>query len=463
MRVLFINAPNAPFTDRELLIEPIDVLTVASYVKSLGVTVAVHDMDHQTDEGTLLTEILTNFAPDMVVIPFDYHIPLYTTAAAELLLKILPLVLSTCGKVVLGGRPTQSYPKKFLIDPRVVIIRGEMELALDELLALDTWSVNAFSKVRGIYYTDGEQIHETALRSELINLDLLPIPERSLVNIRKYIDVHSILSSRGCVEKCSFCPVHTFWGRWRKRSPQLVVDEIEYLVKSFSATKILFLDDHATADKRRMAAICEDIIRRKISVALGCLGTATSVDKNTLNLMAQAGFRWIHFGAESGSDRILTLLQKRLTSCKLKESVALAKEAGLRVRTSWIMDPPEITHSELGETLKLLSDTESHEIRIHFLAMRACAPLADSFAKQENNELPPQYLHSDRPRVEYSSVSSETIKIEVNRTLERLTQSGYYLVSKPEEWGAIPQSALSNRSTKFVSLCPGKYGVGWQL
>lgn len=460
MKILVINPPNVPFTDPSLLIEPIDVLTIATFLRKDERQVTLLDMDHDRLTGVDLANELSRYEPDVIVIPFDYHVPLYTSESSFKLVELLATMLRYCGRIVIGGRPAQFYPELFLIDPRIVIVQNEMELALEELLALKDWSEASFGRIDGVKFIGQSSIKCTIPRKEKIDLDLLPIPDRSLVDFNNYIDVHSILSSRGCVEKCSFCPVHRFWGFWRKRSAGLVVDEIEYLVRDFGATKVLFLDDHATVDRRRIQQICNELIARKISVSLGCLGTASSLDPKTISLMAQAGFKWVHMGAEAGNDQSISSLHKRITTAQLQDAVASLKEAGLRVRTSWIVDPPKSTPEDLSDTIKLINETQSHEIRLHFLALRAGAPLAEQVG-HARNELLPQYLHSDNPVLENPNLSRAKIIQEISMLTAKLNQEGYMIVKSPQQWGEIPREVLMHPQTRFVSLCPGRYGIGW--
>ena len=113
------------------------------------------------------------------------------------------------------------------------------------------------------------------------NLSYIVVPNRELADLKDYIDIRSILTSRGCINKCDFCPTHNYWGSWRGKSAENVVKEIEYLIHNYNTEKIIFLDDNATANRKRMQKISNIIIEKKIKIKLGCLASINTYDKNT--------------------------------------------------------------------------------------------------------------------------------------------------------------------------------------
>ena len=458
--VLVINAPNVPFTDAALLIEPIDVLTVATWIQHLGYAVVVRDLDKEQLSASEFETHLYGISPDLVVIPFDYHIPLYTGAAAAEVLVLVKLCRARNIPVVLGGRPSNTYPEYFLIDDQVTIVVGEMELALEELLAC-LFAKGAVEQISGLILLKSGSVIRTKPRTALLDLDRLPIPNRSLLDVGAYIEVHSMLSSRGCVERCSFCPVHQYWGRWRRRSAKLVVDEIQYLVQEFGAKKILFLDDHATVNSRRMREISTEILRRGIVVRLGCLSTVRCADVDTLALMKLAGFAWIHYGAEFADDQVLKALKKNITCDQIESAITATQELGIRVRTSWIFDAPGASAEGLERTCELILRTEPEEVRAHFLALRAGAPLHEQFASKASSGITEQYIHAAASHANPFEISSQLLEEHTARLTSSLLNRGYFAVKSASEWGKLKLENMTSANSRFISFCPGRYGIGW--
>jgi hypothetical protein len=256
--------------------------------------------------------------------------------------------------------------------------------------------------------------------------------------------------------------VHQFWGHWKAREAALVVDEIDYLVKTCFARKILFLDDHATVNARRMREISRKILQRGIETTLGCLGTVTRADRETLEMMRSAGFRWIHFGAEFASDEALAFMQKKITVAQIREGIKNAREAGLRVRTSWILDSPLATEDAFDRTIELILETQPQEVRAHFLSIRACAPFAQAQEASADLLASQQYIHAGEPHSSFRTLPRDVILEKTAQLTAELQKIGYIVVRNPADWAAFDLPENNHGGVRFISFCPGRYGIGWE-
>ena len=457
-KVLVINPPNMPFTRQSLLIEPIDVLSVATFIQSLGNKVKVIDMDVKQMKPKGICDYMFGFAPDIVVIIFDYHIPLHTTESIPGINEISEIAQDNGIKVILGGKTSNCYPKLFLQNGVDIVIHGEMEPALSELFLPEEWSQEALSKIQGISYKISKKIYSTEKRIEKIDLDSLPIPDRGLIDLADYIEVRTILSSRGCFGRCKFCATPSFWGNFRARSAKNVADEIEDLVKRYSAKKILFLDDNATASKTRMRDISIEIIKRKIKCSFGCLGTISTFDIDTMRIMKKAGFEWIHYGAESGSRKALRCQNKGISPRDINRVIKETKKIGLRVRASFILDLPEIDEKGMKDTIKLILDSEPDEIRAHFLAIRVGTEYHRTLVQ---DIIPSQYIHNNESTNHLCMMPKELMQNYVDCLSQKLVKKGYLLIDSITEWDDVKKLKRKNPGLKFISFCPARYGLGW--
>ncbi len=460
LRVLIINPPNKPYSERSILIEPVDALGIASFVTSLGCDVEFVDMDVKQQKPKSIETKIKICQPELIIIPFDYHIPLHTSKSILGINKIIKIAKRNGSKVVVGGKTPKHYPDLFLKSGANVIINGEMEFPLQRLIK-SNWSIKNLAQIQGISYLEEKNVKTNVPQTKKIDLDSLPIPNRSLIDIYSYIDVRTILSSRGCIGKCSFCATPNFWGRWRARNPKKVVDEIEFLVKKYGSKKILFLDDNATVDKKRMLAISQEIIRRKIKVALGCAGTISNYNKKTIKLMHKAGFRWIHYGIESGSPKVLDMCAKGITLKQIKKAIKETKEIGLRVRTSWIFDLPGTDEKGLQETINLILETKPDEVRVQYLALRVGTELYNKFRAKK--ELPSQYIHNNKPLLKLATCTPKIIVAKVEELTKALQEKGYLVIRDEKEWRNIDRLCKKDPRLRFISFCPSKYGLNWKL
>lgn len=210
-RVLIINPPNEPFTEKSLLIEPIDVLNIATIVEKLGSEVKFVDMDVKRKKAEEIEETIKQFNPEITIIPFDYHIPLHTTEAITNINKIGKIAKKNKSKVIITGKTSTYHPDQFLGKGATIVVNGEIEQTIEELIKLKIWNKNNLEKIKGITFLYKGEIKRTTNRNERINLDNLPITNRILANISEYIDVRTILNSRGCFGRCHFCPTTKYW------------------------------------------------------------------------------------------------------------------------------------------------------------------------------------------------------------------------------------------------------------
>lgn len=436
MNVLIINPPNFPFSSASILIEPIDALNIASYIEANGHKITLIDMDILCLKAVYLETYLTeNY--DYALIVYDYHIPLHTDASLKGVmdiantLKSKGTIVCACGKIA-------------TFKPELLVYQGSpIDIALP-------YSVeDAFLDI--INQNTNSQLFKT------FDINKLPMPNYNLVDLDKYIGVRSILSSRGCSNKCSFCHVPNFWGQWQGKEPELVINEIENLVNNYNSEKIIFLDDNALVSKERIKKICTGLIERRINVTLGCLGSTAYFDEVLMELMFKAGFRWIHYGAESGSNKLLQQNGKNQSIENTASVVQKTKDIGFRVRTSWIVDLPNSTIEDLEQTLFAIENLCSDEIRLHYLSLRLGT---DIYNKNDNHDFS-QYIHSSSPSGLLTNIDKELIINKINGLITRLEEKDYSLVKTADDINNFSSQQLNNPNTKIVSLCPLRYGIGW--
>lgn len=463
--VLVINPPNVPFSSHGILIEPIDTLHISSYIQSLGYCVNFLDMDVKKLLASDIQSFIQELHPKIIVIVFDYHIPLHDAGANQEIYKICQIAKEFNIITVLGGKAATFYTEKQLKGLGAdIFIQHDMEEPLKNILSIvyqNEFEFNLLTHIPKIRYFEKERLVQTnnhlSYKSAL-NLNNYPIPDRSLINLNDYIDVRTILSSRGCNLKCSFCHVPGFWGNWQGRTPEHVVEEINYLVNDYQAKKILFLDDNAMAQPKRMQAIAQLIIDKKIQTRLGCLGTIVSFQEDVFNTMHEAGFRWIHYGIESADNSQLKEMGKKITSEQAIDVIQKTQNIGFRVRTSWILDMPNLTEEGLLKTEKTIIENPTQEIRLHFLTLRLGSRLFQEYMLDT-----PQFIHNSKPNLNISGVTDEMILASVQRILHALVLKGYTVVKNPEDFIDIERLKQDNPTLKIVSLCPLRYGLGWEF
>ncbi len=260
-----------------------------------------------------------------------------------------------CGLLVAGGPLPTCDPGAFLSQFDVVV-RGEAEQTMVELVAAYEAGADLAAVAGVVRAADPDAPPRPLAR----DLDGIAFPARDLLANQRYIDygrqkygyaITTVMSTRGCPFDCEFCSNVLFGGSYRERSPGNVVDEIEQAL-ALGYDRISFADDVFTLDRRRVAAICEEIARRGLRFLWECLGRVDALDYETARLMKDAGCFRIFFGIESGNDAILRLMNKQITTAQARSAVTAAHRAGLEVGAFFIVYYPGETDDTVLDTLR---------------------------------------------------------------------------------------------------------------
>jgi anaerobic magnesium-protoporphyrin IX monomethyl ester cyclase len=255
-----------------------------------------------------------------------------------------------CRLLVAGGPLPTCEPDAFL-GAFDVVVRGEGEQTMREVVAAHLAGADA-GAVPG---TAGAPPRPFAR-----DLDAIPFPARDLLPNASYIRhgrrrygraVTTVMSTRGCPFACDFCSNVVFGSSYRERSPGNVVDEIEEAL-ALGYDRISFADDVFTLKPGRVLSICAEIERRDLRFSWECLGRVDALDEPTARAMRRAGCTTVFFGIESGSDRILRLMNKQITTAQAASAVAAAHAAGLEVGAFFILCYPGETDDTVLETLR---------------------------------------------------------------------------------------------------------------
>jgi len=269
-------------------------------------------------------------------------------------------------KLLVAGGPLPTCDPLAFLEVFDVVVVGEGEQTVLQLFKAYRKGPD-FSSVPGIVYQktkhriSGAQatIITTKPRPFIKDLDSIPFPERDLLPNKEYQEhcrkksgyaITTVMSTRGCPFRCEFCSNVIFGGSYRERSAGNVVDEIEQVL-GLGYDRISFADDVFTLNKNRVLQICDEVSKRSIQFKWECLGRVDSLDEATAFAMKKAGCFRIYFGIESGSQRILNLMQKQITIQQARKGVEIAHKAGMEVGAFFIIGYPGDTDDTILETL----------------------------------------------------------------------------------------------------------------
>jgi len=239
-----------------------------------------------------------------------------------------------------------------------IIALGEGEIIMYELV-LALMKKKPLKLVKGITYRKNGKIILNKPRPLIENLDVLPFPCYDDIDLNQYREslmgtnerMLNVMTSRGCPFKCQYCSTRVFWKKWRGRSAKNVVDEIQWIVKTYGISHFYLNDDTFSLDNNRVIDICKEIINRKLDIKWFCETRVDLVSQEMFNWMKKAGCYYVSFGVESGSPKILKNINKKFTPEQALDAIDMARKAGLMVKTFFMI-------GNVGETWKTIEETK---------------------------------------------------------------------------------------------------------
>ena len=267
--------------------------------------------------------------------------------------------------IVAGGEHSTAVPEYTLRNcPSIdYIIKGEGEFSMLE------FSHNLFHEkntknIPGICFVDKEnKFIDNGLSKRIQHIDKLPLPAWHLLKPENYFTNAftmgiskgrnmPILATRGCPYQCTFCSSPSMWTtRYVMREPNEIIDEIEWLIKKYNANEFEFFDLTAIINKSWILEFCKELQKRNLNITWQLpVGTRSeALDNETLKAIYDSGCHFIVYAPESGSEKSLKIIKKRVKLNRLIESIKAAVKIGHTVKLNFIIGFP---HETLFDCLK---------------------------------------------------------------------------------------------------------------
>lgn len=355
---------------------------------------------------------MRNFNPDIVgitsVTPSIYE--------AYKVAEITKKVNEDC-TVILGGPHATFTPRQTLKECKYIdiIVRGEGEETTKDLVE-DIEKGAPLNEIKGITFREKDEIVDTEPRPIIKNIDDIPFPSIDLLPMHLYqangIKYTTMLTSRGCPFKCSFCSSsRLFGGQWRGRSPENVLEEIKTVYERYGIRNIEFIDDTFTLNQERAEKICDGIIKEGLDISWGASSRVDTLSEKLVEKMKKAGCWIIFLGIESGSQKILDAIGKRITLEQAKKAVKILKDAGIQVLGSFIIGFLQDTVETINETIKFAKSLNLDYAEFSILTPYPGTPIYD-YAKKNNMLLTEDWSKytAAEPVIKIEGVSEKQVK-----------------------------------------------------
>ncbi len=289
---------------------------------------------------------------------FGFSILSNSRISARELIKLVK-ELSPQTKILAGGIHTTFMYEQILNNyPVDFAVLGEGEYTLLELLDAiqKKKSISFLKKIKGIAFKYEGEIIKTENRERIKELDRLPLPKHNFFSEQiKKTKTAYIITSRGCPFSCSFCPSSAYWGRHIiQRSAENILEEIKYLLNEFPDLEYInFSDDEFICNNQRVISLCQMIIREKIKIKWRCLGRVSSITEEVIKNMKEAGCCQITFGVESGSQRILDGIGKKVKISQIVDAFNICRKYEIQISCLTIVGLPGENRQSVNETIAL--------------------------------------------------------------------------------------------------------------
>lgn len=274
-------------------------------------------------------------------------------------------------RVIIGGVHPTFLPFRTLSDSGCdFVICGEGEIPLSRLIK------NNFNPkgIKGVYHQGNlkSENQKTEFAEIVENIDDLPFPDWEQMDPRKYakaphgllvrhFPIGVVIATRGCPYECTFCSSPNFCKRHiRFRSPENIVNEIEYLVKTYKVKEIHFEDDNLTLKRDHTERLCRLIIERSLKISWACPNgiRADKVDKELIKLMKRSGCYYFSFGVESASLEILKNIKKKISLDVIEKSINIANREGISTQGFFVFGLPGETKETIEQTIEFAGKTK---------------------------------------------------------------------------------------------------------
>ena len=349
---------------KELLVipplPPTDLMYLASIAEACGYEAMIRDYS----QGGDFVKDLREFRPDYLVA--NVATPTFQSDMAALK-QAKEILKSVC--VIVKGAPFITYNTNAIYENTFIdyVIMGEAEFTLRDIL-----NCVPDEEILGICYRANFQAEKNEKRPLIDDLDLIPFPARHLVDNSIYRrpdngKVQAVIKvSRGCPYHCFFCLATPVSGsKVRVRSADNIIAEIKECVEKYKIRNFVFWSDIFNFDRDWTLNLCKKIIESGLKITWSSNTRADTMDDEMAHLMYKSGCRLVSIGVESGSQKMLNNIGKRITLDDIRNTVKILKKNKIKIYNYFVIGLPWETEETVEETIKFAIELDSNFISFY--------------------------------------------------------------------------------------------------
>jgi anaerobic magnesium-protoporphyrin IX monomethyl ester cyclase len=311
---------------------PLGILYICAHLRKKGLRADVFDSTFASRQQ--LFDLLHREPPSVLGV----YANLMTRSNV---IEILRVAKDAGWQTIVGGPEPGAYVSEYLDSGADVVVMGEGELTLEELVpVLKSSSPQALHGISGIAFRAPDQnIIRTSPREQIRDIDSQPWPARDVIDMDQYVSTWrkhhgqgsvSLITARGCPYHCRWCSHEVFGKTHRRRKPASVADELEWLVNRYQPDIAWMADDVFTIHHGWLFQYAGELKRRGLKVPFECISRADRLNLQVVETLAEMGCFRLWIGSESGSQRILDAMERGVTVEQVQAAVALCKSHGIQ-------------------------------------------------------------------------------------------------------------------------------------
>jgi radical SAM superfamily enzyme YgiQ (UPF0313 family) len=265
-------------------------------------------------------------------------------------------------KIILGGPDVTYNCENYLSTGVDFIIIGEGEQTTLELYNAIV-NNGDYNQVHGIAYLNADTLKKTSPRMRMKSLRELPLPNRAAIPIEKYLDTWkthhgkssmTVSTQRGCPYTCKWCSTAVYGQSYRRRPPDMVATELKNLKETYKPDSIWFVDDVFSVSHKWIEKFHEEVIKQDAIIPFECITRAERLNDEILQLLKEAGCFRIWIGAESGSQKIIDAMDRRVDVDVVKTAIQKTNALGIETGTFIMVGYPGEDEGDIVETIDYL-------------------------------------------------------------------------------------------------------------
>lgn len=381
-----------------------------SYLSSKDIPVKVIDSDSEGYDIDDLIKVIEDYSPTMLGVVASGSNPSASTMQMVGVLafykKYNALKVKPCPSFIIGGHPTVLARRSLLETKCDFVVVGEGYEAVEGLYSHYT-SGKSLAEVPGIAYFDNENYIYNPM-PELIDIATLPMINWEKMNPKKFrahnwhcfghINDRSpyaiIWTNQGCPYPCDFCSINNIFGkrRYRLRTMEEVVSEIDVLVNDYGVRNLKILDELFITKHKRMNEFCDLLEERNYDLNMWCFARTDTVTEETLKRLKGVGVNWVAYGFESFNKDILTSTNKRIKNANngfnVLDTIKMTRDAGMNICADVIAGLWDDDEASILHTRDFMLEHLFEWVNIYPCFAYPGTPLYDKYIEEKRIEVP---------------------------------------------------------------------------